>query len=139
MLESAAVIDITGAPIHWHLPAGRSQVALPDSRSLWDVLWAERERLAGVAHTHPGAGMPYPSWEDLTTFSACELGLGRRLRWWIATSSRIAELRWVGPEPYRYKGRLLGEPPLWLPALHARSLVTPAIRTRPSLCAPHSL
>ena len=109
MLEAAAVIDITGAPIHWHLPAGRTAVHLPDSRSLWEVLWESRSRLAGVAHTHPGAGLPVPSWEDLTTFSACEEGLGKRLDWWIATADQVRVFRWVGPTPYRYRGRLLGE------------------------------
>ena len=82
MLEAAAVIDTTGSLIHWHVPAGRSAVSLPDSRSLWSVLWDSRDRLAGVAHTHPGTGRPVPSWEDLTTFSACEAGLGVRLSWW---------------------------------------------------------
>ncbi|MFT5685936.1 MAG: hypothetical protein ACI8RZ_006891 [Myxococcota bacterium] len=117
MLEAAAVIDITGAPIHWHIPAGRSAVSLPDSRSLWSVLWENRERLAGLAHTHPGGGRPIPSWEDLTTFSACEAGLGRRLDWWIATADQIRLFRFSGPTPYHYRGHSLTEPPSWLPAL----------------------
>jgi hypothetical protein len=121
MLEAAAVISTTGAVLHWHLPAGRSAVLLPDSRSLWDVMWTHREQLAGIAHTHPGTGRPRPSWEDLTTFSACEAGLGVRLDWWIATADQLAVFRWVGPTPYRYRGRLLAEPPPWLHDLRVRS------------------
>lgn len=121
MLEAAVVIDTAGAPIHWHLPPGRSATALPDSRSLWDVLWQHRHHLAGIAHTHPGCGRPVPSFEDLTTFSGCEAGLGLRLDWWIATADQIRLFRFVGPTPYRYRGAPLAEPPSWLPALRALS------------------
>ena len=129
MLEAAVVIDLSGAPIHWHLPAERTAVHLPDSRSLWQVLWAERQRLAGVAHTHPGVGSPAPSWEDLTTFAACEAGLGRRLDWWIATMDQIRLFRWAGPSPHRYLGCPLTAPPAWLPQLRARS-TQPSSHTR---------
>ena len=43
--------------------------------------------LAGVAHSHPGGGIPTPSWEDLTTFAAVEDGLGQRLVWWIVSEA----------------------------------------------------
>lgn len=95
MIETALVFDADGVPLHWHLPAGRSAVSIPDSRALWEVLWAARERLGGVAHTHPGAGPALPSDVDVTTFAACEAGLGRRLQWVIATDDEVAQFEWA--------------------------------------------
>ena len=86
--EAALVIDLEDQPVYWHLPAGRTPTVIPDSRDLWLVLWANRERLAGVAHTHP-AGILTPSRTDLRTFAACEDGLGRRLVWWIVTPAEV--------------------------------------------------
>jgi hypothetical protein len=87
--EAGVVIDIHGEPLYWHLPVNRSMGSLPDSRSLWDVLWnAEMDGvLAGFAHSHPGTGTPQPSHEDLTTFRAIEDGLGRELKWWITSAN----------------------------------------------------
>lgn len=98
MMETALVFDWEGRTIHWHEPPGRSASSLPDSRSLWDVLWEHRSsknggtgRLAGVAHTHPWNGPTGASQTDLTTFRAVELGLGQRLLWPIVTFTHI---RW---------------------------------------------
>lgn len=102
MMEAAAIISLDGDALAWHSPPGRTSVALPDSRSLWDLLWDHREHLAGVAHSHPGSGIPGPSHTDITTFSAIETGLGRRLRWWIISRDHVIELKWVGPENLRY-------------------------------------
>jgi hypothetical protein len=102
MMETACVIAIDGSPLYWHVPPGRTSVTLPDSRLLWEVLWAERERIGGVAHTHPGRGEPVPSHEDLTTFAALEAALGRRLDWWIATADELALFRWSGPDKLHY-------------------------------------
>ncbi len=115
-LEAAAVIGAQDEVLHWHLPAGRTPVHLPDSRRLWEILWAHRAELAGVAHTHPGNGAPTPSTEDLTTFRACEAGLGRRLRWWIATADAIACYAWSGPGPFDYTLTEPGPTP-WLDTL----------------------
>ncbi len=89
--EAGVVIDIHGEPLFWHCPNDRSAGALPDSRTLWDVLWdAEMVgTLAGFAHSHPGDGIPQPSHEDMTTFLAIENGLGRKLKWWITSASAI--------------------------------------------------
>jgi hypothetical protein len=103
MIETALVFDEAGVTLHWHLPAGRSSAAIADSRGLWDVLWRERKRLGGVAHTHPGRGPALPSTIDLTTFAACEAGLGRRLVWVIATADQVAHLRWTGPGRLDYR------------------------------------
>mgnify|MGYP001817973532 CR=1 FL=1 len=94
MIEAAFVFDIDGNVIAWHLPPGRSGGSIPDSRDLWSVMWENREILGGVAHTHPWRGTPWPSGIDVTTFSACERGLGRRLVWPIITFDRILCFRW---------------------------------------------
>ena len=103
MSVEAGVVIVAGEPVFWHLPEGRSAGGLPDSRALWDVLWEHRlaEGL-GFAHSHPGSGVPGPSYTDLTTFAAVELGLGRRLRWWITSSDRIVELAFCGPGKLMY-------------------------------------
>ena len=121
MREVGVVIDRNGAPIFWHLPAGRTSAALPDSRTLWQVLWENRERIAGFAHTHPGTGRPGPSREDVTTFSAVERGLGCRLDWWIATADRLAVVRWVGPGMHTYQTEPWEAEPPWLERLRALS------------------
>ena len=102
MMESAVVIDIYAQPIYWHLPAGRSAGHIPDSRDLWEVLWENRETVWGIAHTHPGSGRPSPSQEDVTTFSAVEKALGKRLIWWILTADELQEYKWFGPKDYDY-------------------------------------
>lgn len=103
-IEAGVVIALDGSVIHWHLPPNRSVGFLPDSRPLWDVLWDNRERLAGFAHSHPGGGHPGPSWEDITTFAAIESGLGRRLEWWITSSDQMISIHWIGPGKHDYAG-----------------------------------
>jgi proteasome lid subunit RPN8/RPN11 len=71
---------------------------LPDSRGLWDIFWENRDRLSGFAHSHPGAGVPWPSGTDLTTFRAVEAALGRRLQWWIVTLDQVAVFTFVEGE-----------------------------------------
>jgi hypothetical protein len=102
MMEAGVLIDSSMVPIYWHQPAGRNMVALPDSRELWEVIWEHRKNLAGFAHTHPGKGVPGPSVQDITTFSAVELALGKRLDWWIFSEDEGVLVRWMGPESYRY-------------------------------------
>jgi hypothetical protein len=122
MLETAVVIGAQGEALYWHLPTGRSAGALPDSRTLWSVLWSQRDSLQGVAHTHPGSGLPRPSWTDVTTFAACEDGLGRRLRWWIATEDALRCFCWIGPHRFHYIEAPIDpiEPP-WLAPLRERT------------------
>lgn len=110
MIEAGVVVTAAG-PVFWHLPTGRSGGALPDSRDLWDVLWdLRKEEQLGFAHSHPGSGVPGPSWTDITTFAAVELGLGRRLDWWITSSDRVILLGWAGPGKHDYNANLVGEP-----------------------------
>lgn len=102
MREVALVFDTEGYPIYWHEPPDASTVALPDSRALWDVLWEHRAHLGGVAHTHPGGGIPVPSHTDLTTWAAVEVGLGRRLLWPILSDQVAPWYVWRGPGPLDY-------------------------------------
>jgi hypothetical protein len=95
MMEAAVVLDKQYKPIHWHLPPGRSGGALPDSRDLWNIIWENRGELLGIAHTHPGNGLPWPSHEDVTTFDAIERALGRRLEWLILSKDRAARVVWI--------------------------------------------
>ena len=103
MIEAAFVFDDRGRVILYHLPPGRSSAYIPDSRDLWEVLKKNREILGGLAHSHPGSGPSSPSPEDVTTFSACELGLGKRLLWPIATDTHVTFWKWGGPGPYDYE------------------------------------
>jgi hypothetical protein len=121
VIEAGVVVDLDGAPLHWHLPPGRSGGSLPDSRELWEVIWANRERIAGIAHSHPGRGLPAPSHEDVTTFSAVELALGRRLSWWITSSDRVVVVTWSGPGSYDYVIESLDQEPGWVAELRRLS------------------
>lgn len=90
MMEVALVFDKQGKTIAFHEPPGRSGGAIPDSRNLWDILWTNRDRLGGVAHTHPWDGEAWPSQTDVTTFRAVELGLGQNLLWPVVTFTEVA-------------------------------------------------
>jgi hypothetical protein len=124
MMEVGAVIAKDGSVIHWHLPPNRTSVALPDSRSLWDILWENRARLAGFAHSHPGSGLPGPSYTDVTTFAAIESALGVRLDWWITSTDHLIGLKWKGPGPHEYVGWEIQkecEPRTWIAELRRLS------------------
>jgi hypothetical protein len=94
MIESAMVFDEKGLIIYWHDPPGASSSHIPDSKRLWNVLWNQRHRLGGVAHTHPWDGPTEPSGTDLSTFKAVEAGLGQRLIWPIVTMTHINYFTW---------------------------------------------
>jgi hypothetical protein len=127
LTEVGVVVGLDGAALHWHLPPDRSAGALPDSRTLWDVLWDRRAQLLGFAHSHPGSGWPGPSWTDVTTFAAIEAGLGRRLTWWITSADRVVDLRWAGPGPHDYAVTQLSDEGLsWLADLRRLSAGSPA-------------
>lgn len=121
MLEAGVVVAVDGAPLHWHLPPDRSVAYLPDSVSLWDVLWDNRSMVKGFAHSHPGSGMPYPSGTDISTFEALESGLGKRLDWWITSSDTVILLRWCS-ETKAYTGEVVDGDLPWLSALRERSV-----------------
>ena len=64
--------------------ASTSAVALPDSRARWEAIWAHREVLHELSHSHP-LGPDDFSEEDQSTMDALELALGRRLRFSLVT------------------------------------------------------
>jgi len=126
MIETGVVINVHGEPIFWHAPGGRSSVALPDSRTLWDALWQAHQAgwLAGFAHTHPGTGQPHPSREDMSSFIAIENALGRPLDWWIVSSDITIHVRksTMDSVPGReiFGITRIGDPS-WAPELRRRS------------------
>lgn len=93
--ETAVVFDHDGKPIFWPGKNGATAGAIPDSRTLWDAIWENKARVAGVAHTHPGSGRPQPSYTDETTFQAIESALGRRLVWPIVTTDHVTFFRFA--------------------------------------------
>lgn len=101
-IEAGVLVDLDCNPIFWHLPKDRTGGSLPDSRELWDQIWNNRDRVLGFAHTHPGSGRPEPSYEDVTTFAAIEMALGKRLVWWIVSSDSYVDMCWLGPDKLRY-------------------------------------
>ena len=123
MTEVGVVIGTNGEAIYWHLPPGRTGGSIPDDRNLWDVLWTAHKNgtLAGFAHSHPGGGVPGPSYEDVTTFSAIELAFGQRYPWWIASSDHLVVLNWVGEDKYAYKRNVVSVEPIWLVELRQAS------------------
>jgi hypothetical protein len=58
--------------------AGLSAAAIPDSRSRWEAIWAHRERIGEIAHSHPIGPLAF-SREDETTMSALDTALGKSL------------------------------------------------------------
>jgi hypothetical protein len=126
VIEAGVVVDKRGQPLHWHLPEGRSAGSLPDSRTLWEVLWDafKADTLLGFAHSHPGTGVPGPSYSDVTTFAAVEAALGKRLDWWITSSDHVVLLRWAGPDKTSYSATLVAEEPVWLIELRRLSNMT---------------
>lgn len=121
-IEAAAVIGLDEEQVlYWHLPPGRRSVALPDSRKLWDIYWEHRASMSGQAHSHPGTGWPGPSWEDITSYEACESGLGRRYKWWIASMNRLVVVRWRGPARYDYETVRVEHEPSWVAELRRLS------------------
>lgn len=94
MIEAAMVFNKKGEVFHWHLPQGRTAGSIPDTRTLWDILWEHRAVVGGVAHTHPWNGAPWPSQTDVTTFRAIEQGLGKLLLWPVVTLDQIGCWVW---------------------------------------------
>jgi hypothetical protein len=123
MIEAGVVIDRCGWPAYWHLPEGRTGGSLPDSRTLWQVLWDafKADTLLGFAHSHPGSGVPGPSYSDVTTFAAVEAAIGRRLDWWITSSDHVVLLRWAGPDKLSYRSTIVTEAPSWVAELRRLS------------------
>jgi hypothetical protein len=57
---------------------GESATRIADSRTRWEAIWAHRDELVELAHSHPVGPLAFSS-EDETTIVALESALGRRL------------------------------------------------------------
>jgi len=123
MMEAGVVIDKNGHPMFWHTPGGRTGGSLPDSPTLWEVIWDSFQQgtLLGFAHSHPGSGVPGPSYTDVSTFAAIEAALGTRLTWWITSSDHVVSLVWAGPHKYTYTATIVSEAPSWVVELRRLS------------------
>ncbi len=62
-----------------------SATGIGEQRDWWEAIWANRERLAGTAHSHP-RGLARPSQTDLTTWRGLEVGLGREMTYHVVTA-----------------------------------------------------
>jgi hypothetical protein len=93
-----------GGAILWS-DASDSPVALPDSRSRWEVIWGMREHIEVIAHSHP-IGPAAFSAEDLSTMEALDAALGKSMNYMVvAPRTTIArtgttETTEVSPEPW---------------------------------------
>jgi len=58
--------------------AGDSAASIADSRARWEAIWAYRETIGEIAHSHPIGPLAF-SREDDTTMSALESALGKEL------------------------------------------------------------
>jgi len=93
--------------------AGKSAVAIPDSRDRWLAIWSHREELAEIAHSHPIGPLAF-SHEDETTMAALLAALGRPLRFSVvAPGGMIAR---VGAQNVQ-----VGDEPAWATALRVDS------------------
>jgi len=119
--EVGVVLDLNERPILWHLPEDRTLTSLPDSPDLWQFIWDNRDRISGIAHSHPWYGDATPSHEDVTTFAAIERALGKRLRWWVVTFDRIMTVNWFGPGDLDYGCIAYGSNPEWVAEIREKS------------------
>ncbi len=85
MMEVGVLLGPNNSVLHWRIPE-HSSVAIPDNRDFWNIIWENREIVTGFAHTHPGSGVPGPSYTDKTTFAAIEAALAKHLNWFILSS-----------------------------------------------------
>ena len=77
--------------------------------------------ISGVAHSHPGGGVPGPSYTDVTTFAAVEAALGVKLNWWITSETHLIVATWAGPDRLSYTGKLIEDQPSWANELREKS------------------
>ena len=61
-----------------------SPSAMPDSRARWEAIWACRDDLVEIAHSHPVGPLVF-STEDDTTMQAVDAALGRALTYSVVT------------------------------------------------------
>jgi len=113
--EVCFLIGPTGAVL-WR-DTGGTVSALPDSRERWQAIWARRDTLVEIAHSHPRGPLAFSA-EDLTTMAALDAALGRPLGYCVVTAEKVLRRTAAGET-------LVAEPePVWAPALRAASGLT---------------
>lgn len=110
MIETALVFDLEGKTMRFFEPPGRSSGYIPDVQSKGDMGWTEkaanilfyyvqenRDRIGGIAHTHPWDGPATPSGIDIATFRVFDsLIPGRQLLWPVVT---FTDVGWYTKNP----------------------------------------
>lgn len=71
-----------------HREEGVSAIRIPDSRERWELIWAERERLVEIAHSHPVGPLAFSD-EDETTMTALATALGRAIVFSVVTEGAM--------------------------------------------------
>src|SRR5215468_480435 len=74
-----------------------SPAAMPDSRARWEAIWAHRDELALIAHSHPNGPLAF-SPVDETTMAAVDAALGRPLRYAVVAPDGVT---YRGPRPFQ--------------------------------------
>lgn len=90
LTEVCFLLDADGTVL-WRDSSGDPS-ALPDSRERWTAIWAHREVLAEVAHSHPGGPAAFSA-TDLSTMDAIDAALGRRLGYAVVTPENVLRRR----------------------------------------------
>jgi Prokaryotic homologs of the JAB domain len=70
---------------------------MPDSRERWEAIWAHRDTIAVIAHSHPNGPAAFSA-EDESTMVAIDAALGRPLQYAVVTLDTIT---YRGPGAYR--------------------------------------
>ncbi len=117
MREVAAIINKEGNAVYWN--CSFESAAIQDSKSVWQFIWENRDKISGAAHSHPGTGVPVPSNTDLTTFKAIDAALGLNLTWWIVSANKVVICR--GDLLNDYAAIEVPPTQLWLPELRKLS------------------
>src|SRR5215468_3652184 len=92
--EVCFLVDADGSVL-WSDRSG-SPSRLPDSRPRWEAIWAHRDELAVIAHSHPEGPLAFSA-EDVSTMAAIDAALGRALRYAVVAPDGIT-YRGPGPE-----------------------------------------
>ena len=97
---------------------GASAHAVHDSRSRWEWIWENRERIFEIAHSHPLGPLAF-SEEDETTMQAIQSGLGKPLVFSVVAPEGL--LRRVGGKDER-----VADEPSWATTLRTLSGMVPS-------------
>ena len=90
LTEVCFLLDARGAVL-WSDSSGDPS-ALPDSRDRWTAIWANRDVLAEVAHSHPRGPLAFSA-TDLSTMDALDAALGRHLAYAVVTPENLLRRR----------------------------------------------